>query len=122
MIPERFTSLASFERALGALLVLNLFDAVCTSLWVSAGIVTEGNPLMAAAIDQGYGAFVLGKVALVGLGALALYRLRERRIARLAVLPAALLYSFVVGTHIGIGARVLGVVERGIVFGAPLAY
>ncbi|MFT4975705.1 MAG: hypothetical protein ACI8S6_001592 [Myxococcota bacterium] len=117
---ERFTSARDFEVALGALLVLNLIDAVCTSVWVSAGIVGEGNPVMAAAIELGYGYFVLGKVALVGLGVLGLYRLRAVRLARLAVLPAVLLYSFVVGTHLGIGARVLGLIERGIVFGAPL--
>ena len=120
MFPANLTSDASFERALGALLVLNLFDAVLTSLWVSEGIVPEGNPIMAAAIGLGFGHFVLGKVALVGLGSAGLYRMRESALTRVAVLPAVMLYSFVIGNHPGIGARVLGLVEKGIIFGGVL--
>lgn len=101
------TTPATFERALGLLLVLNLLDAAFTSLWVSAGVVTEGNPMMAAAIDQGFGPFVLGKVALVGFGALLLWRHRDQLFARVALVPAALLYSFVLGSHLGIGAMVV---------------
>ena len=120
MLPEEWTSAASFEKALSVLLVLNLFDAALTAMWVSAGILPEGNPVMAAAIELGYGVFVLGKVALVGLGALALYRLRDRKIARLAILPAVLLYCFVMGNHMGIGARVSGLIDKGLIFGLPL--
>ena len=100
----------SFERVLGLLLVLNIIDAVLTSAWVSEGVATEGNPVMAAAMQYGFGPFVLGKVALVGLGVGLLYRYREERFARLAVIPAALLYSFVVGSHFGIGVMVSGLV------------
>lgn len=121
MTRQRFTSVADFERALGFVLVANLIDASLTALWVSSGVVDEGNPMMAAAIALGFGHFVLGKVALVGLGVLGLYRMQERRMARLAAVPAALLYSFVLGNHLGIGARVLGVVREGIIFGMPLA-
>lgn len=117
MKPEGLTSMASFERALGLVLVLNLFDAALTAWWVSAGIVPEGNPMMAWAMEHGFGAFVLGKVALVGLGGLALYRLREVRMARVAIVPAAVMYAFVMGNHLGIGAQVLGLVERGLIFG-----
>ena len=66
---EGFTSIASFERALGLVLVLNLLDAGLTSVWVSAGIVPEGNPIMAEAMEYGWGPFVLGKGAPAGLGA-----------------------------------------------------
>lgn len=114
------TSMASFERALGLVLVLNLLDAALTSIWVSAGIVPEGNPMMAWAMELGFGAFVLSKVALVGLGGLVLYRLREVRMARVAILPAAVLYAFVMGNHVGIGAQVLGIVERGLTLGSQL--
>lgn len=120
MKPAGLTSMASFERALGLVLVLNLLDAALTSIWVSAGIVPEGNPMMAWAMELGFGAFVLCKVALVGLGALLLYRLRELRVARVAILPAAVLYAFVMGNHMGIGAQVLGIVEKGLVLGSQL--
>ncbi len=120
MAQRGLTTMASFERALGVLLVLNLIDAALTSLWVSTGIAGEGNPMMAQAIDMGFGPFVLGKVALVGLGAWGLYTLRRHLAARVAVLPMTLLYCFVLGNHLGIGARVLGLVERGLFFGGQL--
>ncbi len=76
--------------------------------------------MMAWAMELGFGAFVLSKVALVGLGGLVLYRLREVRMARVAILPAAVLYAFVMGNHVGIGAQVLGIVERGLILGSQL--
>ena len=90
--------------------VVDAFFAILTSLWVSSGVAVEGNPVMAAVMQYGYGPFVLGKVALVGLGVGLLYRYREERFARLALVPAALLYSFVMGNHLGIGAMVSGIV------------
>lgn len=102
------TSAASFDAGLRTLLVANVFDAVATSFWVAAGIVGEANPLMATTLEQGFGPFVLGKVLLVGLGVLGLYRLRERWLARAAVVPAAVAYAFVSGVHVGIGVQVAG--------------
>ena len=104
------TTQRTFAHALGLILVLNILDAILTSLWVSSGVAVEGNPVMAAVMQYGYGPFVLGKVALVGLGVGLLYRYREERFARLALVPAALLYSFVMGNHLGIGAMVSGIV------------
>ena len=109
----RFSALTTqqaFERALGLVLVLNIIDAVLTSVWVVSGVATEGNPVMAAAMQYGFGPFVLGKVALVGLGVGLLYRYRTEVFARKAFIPAALLYSFVMGNHLGIGVMVSGVV------------
>ena len=104
------TSLQSFERALGVVLVLNILDAILTSVWVSAGVATEGNPVMAAAMQHGFGPFVVGKVALVGFGVFLLWRHRQERFARVALVPAAVLYSFVMGNHLGIGVMVSGLV------------
>lgn len=115
-----YTTPAAFRGLLAFLLVGNLLDASLTALWVSGGIVEEGNAIMAAALGAGFGPFVLSKVALVGLGVAALYRMRWSAVARAAVVPAALLYSFVLGNHLGIGARVFGLVERGILFGGSL--
>ncbi len=100
-------SRTSFDRALAALLLLNLFDAVSTALWVAWGVVEEGNPMMAQVLSVGFGPFVLGKVALVGLGAAMLWRLRGHVAARLALLPTVLLYGFVGGNHVGIALGLL---------------
>ena len=82
------TTTHAFERALGLVLVINILDAAFTSLWVASGVATEGNPVMAAALSHGFGPFVLGKVALVGLGVALLYRHRHERFARLAFIPS----------------------------------
>lgn len=106
MTLQSLTSAASFDAGLRTILVANVFDAVATSLWVASGVVGEANPLMATTLDLGFGPFVLGKVLLVGLGVLGLHRLRERPMARVAVVPAAAAYAFVSGVHLGIGVQV----------------
>jgi hypothetical protein len=100
-IAQRLTSLASFEIGLRALLVLNLLDATATYFWVHTGLASEANPLMAGAISLGPSAFLLSKVALVGLAVLLLWRNREEHGARMALVPLSLLYAFVAGGHIG---------------------
>lgn len=104
---DMLTSAEAFENGLGSLIIMNLIDAVMTALWVSEGIVTEGNPLMESAISQGYSTFVLGKVFMVGMGTAVLYRLRSHRLARVSLVPLVLTYSFVIGNHIGILAQLL---------------
>jgi len=61
-------------------------------------------------MQHGLGPFVIGKVALVGFGVFLLWRYRQERLARVALVPAAVLYSFVMGNHLGIGAMVSGLV------------
>lgn len=117
---ERLTSEKSFEQGLGSVLVANVVDATATALYVGAGVVTEGNPMMAMALDHGVGWFVLGKVALVGLGAAVLYRNRHLPVARLAVLPAVALYAFVIGNHLGIAMDMAGLFEPAVTLGARL--
>lgn len=91
------------ERALGAILVLNLFDALATLFWVHGGFATEANPVMAQAMESGPAPFILAKVALVTLAAGLLWRLREHHMARLALIPLGLLYAGVCGGHVGFG-------------------
>jgi len=104
-IRTRLTSPASFENGLRALLVLNLFDAFLTLLWVSVGLATEANPVMAEAIGHGPAAFLLSKITLVSLAVLLLWRNRDALTARLALIPVALLYAFVGGGHIGFAIK-----------------
>lgn len=98
---RRLTSPRSFEAGLGALVVLNLADALFTLGWVEAGLATEANPVMAGALNLGPGLFILSKVLLVGFAAILLYRNRGTAAARFALVPVALLYAFVGGSHVG---------------------
>ena len=90
------------DQMLAGRLVLNLWDAFCTIGWVHAGIATEANPVMAQALAAGPSTFILGKVALVLLGVGMLWRLRDQRLARVALVPVALLYAGVSGAHLGV--------------------
>lgn len=101
------TTIASFEKALKAILVLNVFDLVGTQWWVITGVTTEANPLMAQALGAGPGAFLFAKLALVGLAVGLLWRNRETRMARVAAIPMALVYAFIGGSHLGIASQVL---------------
>lgn len=98
---RRLTTARSFEAGLGALVVLNLADALFTLGWVESGLATEANPVMAGALNLGPGLFILSKVALVGFAAILLYRNRGLAAARMALVPLALLYAFVGGGHVG---------------------
>ncbi len=100
-------SLASFEQALRAIVVLNVVDLASTQLWVSAGITTEANPLMETAMGAGPVGFLAAKVALISLAVGLLWRHRERRMARVAAVPLALIYAFIGGGHVGILALIL---------------
>ena len=99
---ERLLAQPSFEGGLAMVLVLNLLDAFFTLGWVHSGMASEANPLMAFALGQGTSIFVLSKVALVVLGVALLWRHREHRFARVALVPTALLYAGVAGTHLGV--------------------
>ena len=95
------TSQRSFENGLRGLLCMNLADGFFTLGWVYTGLALEANPVMAEAIRLGPDTFILSKVALVTLACLMLWRHRTHFSARLAVVPAVVLYSYVMGGHVG---------------------
>ncbi len=101
------TSMLSFERALRALLMLNLFDLVSTQIWVHSGLLSEANPVMAQAMDLSPLSFGAAKMGLVAFSVALLWRHRERLFARIAVLPALLLYTVIGGGHVGIALQLI---------------
>jgi hypothetical protein len=95
------TEMNSFDKGLRAILWLNLVDALGTLTWLQLGLATEANPVMNWALQLGPSVFILSKVALVCLAVTLLWRYREVAGARLALVPVAMLYALVAGTHIG---------------------
>ncbi len=83
-----------------AVLLLNLLDGVLTLALVSSGLATEANPLMAQALGQSAFHFMAFKISLVSLSVLLCWRLRERRIACLAIYAAAATYGLLGIYHI----------------------
>ena len=86
---------------LKSLLVLNLFDAICTYIWVTLGYAEEANPLMDYIISIHPPSFILYKVIMVSLGVLLLWRLREKLFCRIATIPATIVYAAVGVIHTG---------------------
>jgi|ETNmetMinimDraft_25_1059894.scaffolds.fasta_scaffold103559_1 hypothetical protein len=95
------TEMTSFDKGLRAILWLNLVDALCTLTWLQMGLATEANPIMNWALQMGPAVFILSKVSLVCLAAALLWRHRDIAGARLALVPVAMLYALIAGTHLG---------------------
>jgi len=84
----------------GAVVVLNLLDAIFTLLYTSVGIATEANPLMDRALATSPIAFMLAKLALVSLGVWLLWRLRARRSAVAGLIVVGSAYAGLVLYHL----------------------
>jgi hypothetical protein len=84
-----------------AVLVLNLFDAVFTLIYVRLGLAREANPFMQGALGKSPIEFMLLKLGLVSLCVLLLARVREQRTraADVALVGSALAYSTLLVYH-----------------------
>tara|TARA_Y100000310_G_C20673515_1_gene811559 strand:+ start:466 stop:756 length:291 start_codon:yes stop_codon:yes gene_type:complete len=82
---------------------MNLIDAVATAIWVSTGVASEINPLMANLLGIDSSLFILTKLTIVSLCVLLIWRLKMAKSAKLFVLPVFIAYLCVVGVHISIG-------------------
>jgi hypothetical protein len=67
------------KRPAALLVFLCSFDALATIYLVRSGVAEEANPLAAAALAQGPGAFFLWKLSMAVAGAAALALARARR-------------------------------------------
>ncbi len=83
------------------IVVLNVIDGILTLGVVYAGAATEANPLMSHSLTS-WGAvwFMVIKCALVSLGVLLLWRLRERRFAVGAIAGLGLVYLLLAAYHV----------------------
>ena len=89
------------------LLLLNLFDALCTITWVELRIAWEANPVMAFALEGSPVIFMVTKMALVQLGTWLLATHQQSRAARVALAGGCALYVGIAAWHGAFVARVL---------------
>lgn len=82
-----------------SLLVLNIFDCICTIVLASIG-VQEANPLMSYLLDYDNTLFVVVKLFLVFLGSLLLYKYRDYKIAKYGIYMAVVFYLIVLCVHL----------------------
>lgn len=83
-----------------AIILLNLVDALFTMTWLDLGLATEANPLMEVLTAWGPVPFVLGKVLLVSLGCLLLWRRRQHPLAVVGIFTIFLIYYAIIIHHL----------------------
>jgi hypothetical protein len=88
------------ERAVAVLVMLNVFDAILTAIWVCTGLAVEANPVMAAVLAAGVAPFMLVKLMLVMPAAALLHAHRDRPLARFGVLAGTAAYTAVALIHL----------------------
>jgi len=89
--PSQLPSRAVFWMA-AAVVILNLVDALFTLGFIELGAATEANPLMALLLASGPVTFMIGKLTLVSMGVLLLWRYRARRSAICGLVCATTVY------------------------------
>jgi len=82
-----------------AIILMNLVDAMFTIVWVDLGAATEANPLMSVLLGLGTVPFALGKVLLVSLGCVILWRYQHRPLAIIALFLIFIMYYAVMVQH-----------------------
>jgi hypothetical protein len=95
--PEQFRWL---KGIVGAILVLNVADALLTVFWVQQGRAEELNPFLRSLVHQQPALFVAAKFCLAALGAWLLWRLRKHRLAVVGLFLLFLAYYWVVAYHL----------------------
>jgi hypothetical protein len=93
--------------------VLNLIDAVLTLAWVRWGFAKEANLLLATMVEEHAVLFVLGKISLVSLGTLLLWRRRDHALAVVGIFAAFILYYAVLLFHLSFAGNLLKQVMAG---------
>ncbi len=88
------------RKLVAVTLVLNLIDAVLTLVWLETGQAVEANPVMNALLQIGPVAFVLGKIALVSIGSIFLWRRRYHTLSVVGIFVAFLTYYFILLYHL----------------------
>lgn len=90
----------AFRLAELMLVLLNVVDAAFTHVWLSNGLATEANPLLAAAWETHPATFHGLKAGLLFSGMAILHHLRWIAAARTAMGTMAAAYGAVVAWHI----------------------
>ena len=88
-----------FYVTLILLFVLNVFDALCTAYWISAGLAVEKNPIMAYLISFDIKMFVLVKLLICALGVWYLWGRAHVYLARFLVTLITLVYAIICAYH-----------------------
>ena len=95
------------ELVLKTLVVLNIYDAIFTLLWIELNLARELNPFMAFLIEINPILFVVVKTILVNTGVWLIWLNKESSLSKLAIAPVFLLYFLVCIKHTIFGLQTI---------------
>lgn len=81
-------------------MLLNIIDAGATAYWIDNQLATEANPLMESWLDMSPVLFVIMKVSLVFACGVLLWKLRNRKMTYILLIPVFIVYIYVFIKHI----------------------
>ena len=90
---------SNLKRNLLAVVGLNAFDAIATITWITQGLATEANPLMAQLIEYSPIYFLLIKIGIGTVGCYYLWRCRTFSLAVYASKFLLIAYTLLAGYH-----------------------
>jgi len=88
------------------ILVINLFDGVLTLVWIEFFGAAEANPMMRDLVYSSALLFMLTKLALVSLGTVFLWRLRNNPLAVTSLFLAFMSYYWALLVHLEYSSKV----------------
>lgn len=95
-----------------ALVVLNLFDAVFTLIWLRNGMATEANLFVRKLVTEHAPLFLTVKISLVSLGAFLLWRRRTHPLAVVGIFASFVAYYILLLHHLEFASWLIGRMTR----------
>jgi len=94
--------LRAIKYLLSSLILLTLFDLVATTCWISSGLATEANPILAHTIEKSYIFFAIVKFAFAFTGIYLFDRFKTKKNKLIFYLSVAMVivYSCVAVWHL----------------------
>ena len=89
-----------FFILLTLLMLLNLIDAGATAYWIDNQLAVEANPLMKNWLDISPIFFIVMKISLVFVCGALLWKLRNRKLTYILLVPVFIIYVCVFIKHI----------------------
>ena len=95
-----------FITLLTLLMGFSFIDAFASALWVNHHFAAEANPLMAALMDIDLSVFLYVKLSVTIFCGIFLWKFRQRRLTKYALVLCLSIYTYILYKHIMIAHQV----------------
>ena len=95
-----------FKSLIFLLLILNIVDTYATIYWVTENLAHEKNPLMQELLGLSPVLFSYIKLFFVSLASVYLWKVIDRKLTQILIIPIVLIYIYVFVLHCNIAYQV----------------